>query len=292
MGYEVYIDILILQNLAMNFFLIYLLKRLCKIDTKAYKMILASFIGALYVFVIFFDNMHIFYTLVFKVLVSIIMVYIAFTPRSIRVYIKYVFVFYTEAFLLGGGIIGLFFMVYGDINSLDGAFMLNSISPLFIIVGSFVTTLFIKIGFDVFESYFKEKDMEVELEIFINGKSCKVNGFIDTGNYLVDSKGSKVVVSNYMALKDILPIKEGMDINYEEVLKLFENEDLKSRLRLIPYSAIGTSSGSLTGIKTDMIVAKSKNKVKVNQGVTVAFHNKSFLGEGNFDALAFPEILI
>lgn len=292
MSYEVYIDVLILQNFAMNFFLIYLLKRLCKIDTKVYKMILASFIGALYVFVIFFDSLHILYTLGFKVLVSIIMIYIAYTPKSKKTCIKYVFVFYTMTFLLGGGIIALFFMVFGDVNSLNGAFMLSMISPTFIIIGSFITTIFVKIGFDVFETYFKEKDMTVDLEIFINGKSCNISGFIDTGNHLIDSNGHKVIVSNYQALKDILPFYEVEDISYSSLLNLFKEDDLKSRLRIIPYSAIGTSKGSLAGIKTDIIVAKSKNKTKVSKDITIAFHNKSFLGEGNFDALAFPEILI
>ncbi|MEG0127786.1 sigma-E processing peptidase SpoIIGA [Clostridium sp.] len=292
MGYEVYIDVLILQNLAMNFFLIYLLKRLCKIDTKAYKMLIASFIGALYVFVIFFDQLHILYTLAFKVLVSILMIYIAFTPKTKKLFLKYVFVFYTIAFLLGGGIIGIFYMIFGDINSLDSGYMLSRMSPGFVIVGSIITTIFVKIGFDVFETYYKENYMAVELEVFINGKSCIIKGFIDTGNYLVDQSGSKVIVSDFNALKEILPIKEEGDLAYSEISKIFEEEGLKSRLRLIPYSAIGTSGGSLTGVKTDMIVAKGKDKVKVNKGITIAFHNKAFLGEGNFDALAFPEILI
>lgn len=219
------------------------------------------------------------------------MLFIAFTPNNIKKFIKLICIFYTETFLLGGGIIGLFYLIYGDINTLDSAFLLSKISSKFIIIGSIFTTLFVKIGFDVFESYFKEKDITVELEIYINGKSCTIKGFIDTGNYLKDPlNGSKVIVSYLNALKDILPVDKLNNINnYTSDIK---EDSIFSRIRIIPYKAVGVENGTLTGIKTDMIIARSKNNVKVNKDITVALHNKSFLGDSSYEAIAYPEILI
>ncbi|KMT21414.1 sigma-E processing peptidase SpoIIGA [Clostridium cylindrosporum] len=291
MGESVYIDVLMFQNIAMNFFLLYLLSRLTNISSKWWKIILAALIGSLYVFVLFVPRLHIFYSLIFKIIVSFIMILVAFTPKGFKKFIRLTLVFYTEAFLLGGGIIGLFYLIYGDINTLDSAFLLSKISPGFIIVGSIITTIFVKIGFDVFESYSREEESKVELEVYIDGKSCILKGFIDTGNYLKDPlNGSKVVVSCLYALKDIIPI-EKIDISNFEINKEFRDCIAASRLRIIPYKAIGVDNGILTGIKTDMVIAKSKNKVKVNKGVTVALHNKSFLGDGAYDAIAYPEIL-
>lgn len=287
----IYIDVLILQNMAMNFFLLYLLSRVSNNSSKWWKLILASFIGSIYVIVIFIPSLHILYSLIFKMIVSFIMVFVGFTPKNIKKFIKLVLIFYTEAFLLGGGIIGLFYLVYGDIHALDSAFLLSKISGEFIIVGSFITTLFVKIGFDVFESYYKDQDLKVELDIYINGKSCTLKGFVDTGNYLRDPvSGEKVVVSYLNALKDIIPVDKlysGEIENNEEL----DNDDIISRVRIIPYKAIGVENGILKGIKTDMVIARNKNKVKVNKDITIALHDKSFLGEENFDAIAYPEII-
>ncbi|MEG0641994.1 MAG: sigma-E processing peptidase SpoIIGA [Clostridium sp.] len=292
MGGSIYIDVLIFQNLAMNFFLLYLLSRLSRAKCKPIKMIIAAFVGSLYVFVLIFPQLHIFYSLVFKVLVSFVMILIAFSPKEIKKFIKLILMFYTEAFLLGGGIIGFFYLIYGDINMIESAFILNNISAGFIIVACLITTIFVKIGFDVFESYYKEEESKVELEIYINGKSCTLKGFIDTGNFLVDKQGSKVIISNYNAIKDIIPIKASIDdLSYENIVDLFAQNDMTSRLRIISYTAIGVENGTLTGIKTDMVIAKSKKKIKVNKGVTVALYNKYFLGEGIYEAIAYPEIL-
>lgn len=288
MGKVIYVDILIVQNIAMNFFLLYLLSRITNNITKWWKILLAAFIGSLYVFVLLFPSLHIFYSLIFKVLVSFLMVYIAFTPKGIKKFIKLTLVFYTEAFLLGGGIIGLFYLIYGDINTLDSAFLLSKISPKFIVISSIITTAFVKIGFDIFDSYFLEEDCKVELEIYINGKSCIVNGFIDTGNHLKDpSNGSKVIVSYLNVLSSILPVDKLVEINNKSL-----EDDILSRIRMIPYKAVGVDNGMLTGVKTDIIIAKNKNKVKVNKGITIALHNKPFLGDSNYEAIAYPEILV
>lgn len=291
MGESIYIDVLIFQNIAMNFFLLYLLSRVTNNTSKFWKIFLAAFVGSLYVFVLLIPSLHIFYSFIFKVVVSLIMLLIAFTPRNIKKFIKLTCVFYTEAFLLGGGIIGFFYLIYGDINTLDSAFLLSKISSRFIIIGSIFTTLFVKIGFDVFESYFKEKDLTVELEIYIDGKSCTIKGFIDTGNYLKDPlNGSKVIVSYLNALKDIIPVDKLKDIN--SYCSSPKEDSIFSRIRIIPYKAVGVENGTLTGVKTDMIIARSKNNVKVNKDITVALHSSSFLGDSSYEAIAYPEILI
>lgn len=288
----IYIDVLIVQNLAMNFFLLYFLSRVSNNITKWWKIFIAAFVGSLYVLVLLLPNLHMFYSFIFKVLVSFIMIFLAFTPKELKKFIKLTLIFYTEAFMLGGGIIGLFYLIYGDINSLDSAFLLSKISPEFIVISSIVTTLFVKVGFDVFDSYFLEEDCKVELEVYIEGKSCIINGFIDTGNHLKDpSNGSKVVVSYLNVLKDIIPIEKlrNFDINNSDNNL---DDSILSRVKMIPYKAVGVEYGMLTGIKTDIIIAKNKNKVKVNKGVTIALHNKPFLGDSNYDAIVYPEIIV
>lgn len=281
---EVYIDILILENIFMNFFLLYLLSKISKNPTNNIKIFIASFIGSMYIIVVFIPSLHIFYSLIFKVIVSVLMVYIAFIPKDIKKLLRLILIFYTEAFILGGGIIGFFYLVYGDINSIDSVFLLSKISTKFIIISSFIAILFIKIGFDIFESYYSEKQCEVNLEIYLNGKSCNIKGFIDTGNQLRDPlDGSKVIVSNINALSNLINIKDN-NIN-----SLKENTSFK--IRTIPYKAIGTENGVLIGFKSDIVIAKNKNKTKINKNITIALNNKSFLGDSSYDAIVYPEIL-
>lgn len=296
MGDILYIDIVFIENLFMNYFLLYLLKRLVRSKAPSWRLFLSSFIGALYVLIILMPNMEIYLNLSMKILVSLLMIVIAFLPYTFREVIKLVLLFYLETFLIGGSIMAIFFLTHGDLNNINGVILLNRISQIYLIIGSLLGIIFAKIAFDYIDSYFFDNNFIVDLEIFLDKKHQNIKALIDTGNNLKDPlSGDPVIVVYYKALKNLLPNDLYYNLNqsksYDDFVKYILNSQFKNRIRVIPYNAIGISNGLITGIKIDKLIVKKEGHLKVLEDVIMTFYHLPLSQEGLFDALAFPEII-
>lgn len=296
MGDILYIDIVFIENLFMNYFLLYLLKRLVRSKAPIWRLLLSAFIGALYVLVILMPSMEVYLNLSMKILVSLLMIVIAFLPYTFREVIKLVLLFYLETFLIGGSIMAIFYLTHGDLNNINGVILLNRMSQIYLIIGSLLGIIFSKIAFDYIDSYFFENNFIVDLEIFLDKKHQNIKALIDTGNNLKDPlSGDPVIVVYYKALKDLLPNDLYQNLNlsksYEDFVKCILNSKYKNRIRVIPYNAIGISNGLITGIKIDKLIVKKEGHLKVLEDVIMTFYHLPLSQEGIFDALAFPEII-
>jgi stage II sporulation protein GA (sporulation sigma-E factor processing peptidase) len=296
MGDILYIDIVFIENLFMNYFLLYLLKRLVRSKAPIWRLFLSAFIGALYVLVILMPSMEIYLNLSMKILVSLLMIVIAFLPYTFREVIKLVLLFYLETFLIGGSIMAIFYLTHGDLNNINGVILLNRMSQIYLIIGSLLGIIFSKIAFDYIDSYFFDNNFIVDLEIFLDKKHQNIKALIDTGNNLKDPlSGDPVIVVYYKALKDLLPNDLYQNLNlsksYEDFVKCILNSKYKNRIRVIPYNAIGISNGLITGIKIDKLIVKKEGHLKVLEDVIMTFYHLPLSQEGIFDALAFPEII-
>lgn len=296
MGDILYIDIVFIENLFMNYFLLYLLKRLVRSKAPIWRLLLSAFIGALYVLVILMPSMEVYLNLSMKILVSLLMIVIAFLPYTFREVIKLVLLFYLETFLIGGSIMAIFYLTHGDLNNINGVILLNRMSQIYLIIGSLLGIIFSKIAFDYIDSYFFENNFIVDLEIFLDKKHQNIKALIDTGNNLKDPiSGDPVIVVYYKALKDLLPndLYQNLNISksYEDFVKCILNSKYKNRIRVIPYNAIGISNGLITGIKIDKLIVKKEGHLKVLEDIIMTFYHLPLSQEGIFDALAFPEII-
>jgi stage II sporulation protein GA (sporulation sigma-E factor processing peptidase) len=296
MTYVVWVDVLVLENFFMNLFLLYLLDRLTGSRQIWWKLGLASLAGALYVVVVFFPDLHIFYSFLMKLLVSMVMIAIAFTPYSFRRFLKLILLFYLETFIIGGCIIAVFYILNGDINAAYGSLLINSISSSYLIIGSIISIIFVKLGFDYFENYYKTENNKIKLDVYMNKRKCSITALVDTGNALKDPiTNIPVIIAYVKAIADIFPdnVKKNIieEENYESVIKDIINSSLKTRIRIIPYKTIGNDDGILYGIVVDMIVTRAKPNSMILKNPVLALYNKPISSENDYQALAYPEIL-
>lgn len=296
MTYVVFVDVLVFENFFMNLFLLYLLDRITNSRQIWWKLGLASLIGALYVVVVFFPELHILYSFLMKLMVSMVMIAVAFTPYSFRQFLKLLLLFYLETFIIGGCIIALFYIMNGDINAAFGSLLLNNISSSYLIFGSIVSIIFVKLGFDYFENYYKTEDNKIKLDVYLNKKRCSITALVDTGNTLKDPiTNIPVIIAYVKAVADIFPdeVKKNIieEANYESVIKDIVNSSLKTRIRIIPYKTIGNDDGMLYGIVVDMIVTRVKSDNTILKNPVLALYNRPVSAENDYQALAYPEIL-
>src|SRR5690554_1839055 len=106
---DIYVDILLAENILMNYLILWLTSAAVKADTSRIKRLAAATVGALYALLIFFPGYRVLYSMAMKVLLSFLIIIIAFTPQRFGEFAKQLAVFYLVSFILGGAVLGLFY---------------------------------------------------------------------------------------------------------------------------------------------------------------------------------------
>ena len=98
----IYLDIIFLENLFMNFIILYASEIILKTEIKIVRTFISSAIGSIYTVVMYTLNMKIYSNILIKIILSITMVYIVFNPTKLKSFFKELMVFYLTSFTFGG----------------------------------------------------------------------------------------------------------------------------------------------------------------------------------------------
>lgn len=83
-GLYIYAEYLLLENMVINYILLYLTGKFTKTEANNIRLLLASFIGAIYALVIFFPSLMFMTKFIIKLSVSILIIIVAFNPMKIK----------------------------------------------------------------------------------------------------------------------------------------------------------------------------------------------------------------
>ena len=216
-----------------DFILVLSINYLLKRNSKLYKLLLSSVFGSLSTFLLFFriDSLFLFFI---KIILSIIMVLIAFGYNNLRYTLKNLYYLYFISILLGG------FLYFLDTNIYSkhvGVLFINSNYSYNFIIMIIITPLIVIL-------YIKNKKEEYKYEeyynvqITLNNKKMILNGFLDTGNKLRSFSNYPIILIN----EKLIDIKD-YNIIY------------------IPYNTVN-SNGLLKCIKQKNIIIDNK---KINK---------------------------
>jgi len=291
---DIYADILLMENIVMNYLILWLTSTTLKVHAGRIKMLAASVVGALYALLIFFPGYKFLYTTVMKVLLSLLIIVIAFTPIRFREFLKQLSVFYLISFILGGAVFGLFYFTNAGTVTAGGVFLIKGI-PLSVLVGAgLVTIIIIRLCLVPLYSCLEKRSLYRSFVISVGDRSAEAVGLLDTGNELFDPiTNYPVIVVQYSAVKELLheSIREIFEQNREEDLENiydgFKEANWVYRLRLIPFSSLGKEKGMLLGFKADRVTIG--NRCLGN--VIVAVYSKPLSESGEYAALLNPELI-
>ena len=107
----IYIDIIFLENLFMNYIIIYATGIIVKAPIKIIRTFLASGIGGVYAILSYMSMLEICSNLFLKIALSVVMVYIAFNPKNKKIFFKQLMIFYLTSFTFGGVTFALLYFV-------------------------------------------------------------------------------------------------------------------------------------------------------------------------------------
>lgn len=293
----IYIDVVLIENLIMNYIILFATAIILKLKIKHIRLILASLIGAVYSILSYMSLLEIYSSIILKIILSIIIVYVAFYPPKVNQLWKDLLIFYLTSFVFGGAAFSLIYIIKPqEILMKNGLFL--GIYPLkTIILGAILAFIIIITAFKIVKSKISKKDMICEIEIKLNEQEIKTKAMIDTGNLLKDPlTNTPVIVIEHTLLYDCMP-KEILN-NLEQILggeleKIPEEIRNKyiSKLKLIPFSSLGKQNGMLLGIKSEYVNIIQKDKISKKENVIIGIYNKSLTKKGEYRALIGIELI-
>lgn len=254
----VYIDIILLENLCMNFIILFSVSYILKIKAKLLRMFISSFIGGIYAIFTYMNINSIYSNFFMKIMLSFIMVFVAFNSKNLKQFIKQVVLFYLVSFAFGGCAFFLLYFVKPQEIFMKNGVLIGMYPLKIVIFGGIVGAILLKFSFKFAKSRVWKKDIFCDIEINFKEKNIKLKALIDTGNMLKDPISLKpVVVVQKDSLYGIIP-KEILD-NLEKIIggdkddtsfRQINNKYI-SKFRIIPFTSIGKQNGLLLGFKVD-----------------------------------------
>ena len=290
---KVYLDIILLENIIMNYIILFATGIICKTEIKQIRIISSGILGSIYAVMSYITNFKFYSSIFVKILLSIAMVYFAFNSENLKTLFKEIIIFYLTSFLFGGCAFSLLYFVHPEkILFRDGK--LVGTYPLKIaFLGAILGFIIINIAFKIIKKKINPRDMICDIEIIYNNKSCKIKSIIDTGNMLKDPiTKDPVIIVEANELVSIIP-KNVLDniqkIIYGDYDKL--NEKYISKFRVIPFTSIGKQNGLLLGIKVDKVIIKYDGKRIENKNIIVGIYDKVLSKNKEYSALVGLDLL-
>lgn len=179
----VYIDLVCIINFIYDFLILLTVSFTLKRNRKIYYYILSSLIGVLSIFLLFLKINNIILFLL-KILISIIMVIVAFGYKSIKYTISNIIYFYMTSIILAG----FLYLIKGNSSN----FNLNYI--MLLIIGPIILFIYYKSNKklkNTYSDYYK-------IKIVFDNIEYNLVSFYDNGNNLKDpiSRKSIIIVGN------------------------------------------------------------------------------------------------
>lgn len=272
----VYIDIVLIENIFMNYIILFATASINKVELKLIRIFIASLIGGIYAVVSYISDLDIYRTLILKLLLSITMVYIALTPKTIKKCLKQLLIFYLTSFTFGGTAFALLYFIKPSEILIRNGIYIGSYPLKIAILGGIVGFVIVVVAFKIAKGKMTSKNMYCKTKIQIGGKQIQSISMIDSGNLLREPiSGNPVVVVETSILQDIIPnqILE----NTEEIIEGRTNQvpkEYANKLRIIPFTSLGTPNGMLLGLKADKITINHDDEEIENKDIIIGLYNK------------------
>lgn len=287
-----YVDIIFLENIVMNSIILFATAVILKTQIKIWRILISSIIGSIYAIVIYVSKIELYSNVFLKLILSVVIVYIAFKPPSIKSLFKHIVIFYLTSFTFGGVAFALLYFVSPqDILFQDGVFI-GTYPIKMILAGGIIGFIIITVAFKNIKGRLNHKDMYCNLKVCFGNKQATVTAIVDTGNFLRDPISKlPVVVIESAKLDGVFPSSILNSIN--NIIKGQEVElgEYSSKIRMIPFKSLGRENGLLLGIKVDEIEVEYQDIQYKHKDVIVGIYNGNLSRNGKYAGLVGVDVI-
>ena len=291
MRQTVYLDILILLNSIINFYILFITGAMSRSRIIRPRLLIGGLVGGLLSATVLLPEMNEVLSLLFKALTSAGIVYISFEPLGKSVFFRRYAYFMAVNFIFAGAVLFCCFAFDTPLVYYNNSHFYFDIGAPFLIVIATLTYILITITVKRSEQPVHIQDY-YDLEIYKSGEKVQCTAFADTGNSLKDVfTGDPIVVVDYSAVDKLLP---GTFRSYfvsgdvaDDIDSVAASEGAEE-IRLVPFSSVG-GAGFLKAFRCDEIRIVGDTKVySLSRGYIAVYNGE--LSSGNYSAIINPEI--
>jgi len=249
----IYVDLVFLINFIMDFYIISGVKFLLKLDTKIFRILLGSLIGSFSLIFLFFSLSTTLLNLL-KIFISILMVLVTFGKYK---FFNRLFYLYIISIFLGGSLYLINDSLGYEVSS--GVFINNGYSInliILLIISPIIIFLYVK----EFLKLKKKINTTYNVLIKFKNKEIKLEGFLDTGNKLIDP---------YFKRPIILLNKKYIDLRGKKII-------------YVPFESLN-NNGLLKCVIPEYILVSNKKIKNVIIGISENLKYDCILNERIFD---------
>lgn len=293
----IYADLVFLLNGLIDFLLLWLTSGIRKQRIALWRLFMASGIGGLYSMLYLWPQWAWAYMFPIKIVVSLIMVRIAFGKQQLLQFLRNLGVFYLSCFIAGGTMIAIHYGLSGDTQVAGGVLFSDAkgwgspISWGLIVIGFPIVWMYTRFSLRSIEEQQRMENYMTFIRIRFGEKSREVAGLIDTGNRLRDPlTRSPVILVEWSTLCSLVPdslMHLVEEKNWNEQLSQLSLEWM-TRVRLIPYRAAGVDGEMMLAIKPDEVeILEGKHWHKVDK-VLIGIDVGQLSADGTYQAIIHP----
>jgi stage II sporulation protein GA (sporulation sigma-E factor processing peptidase) len=299
----IYLDIIFLYNFLIDWILLWSVAYLVKIRPKWYRLTLGAFFGATYTLFIFLPPLSGFYTFSSKICLAFLMVFAVFGYHRLRVFLIRLLLFYLVSFVLGGGLLGISYLLQSENEIFSGIVLTHSGG-----MGTQVTWVFIAIAFPCIwylsgkgvqqlRQVEKKHSLYGEVRAAIGESEINCKGLLDTGNQLYEPiTRVPVVIMEVDLFRGVLPevlyqtIKDKKDLSTDLAFMEMDERWLQ-RVRVIPYRSVSRGMDLLLAFRPDIVEIRMPEGIYQTKRVLIGLNCMPLSSDGSYKAIIHPNLV-
>lgn len=289
-----YIDIIFFENILLNYIILMATAIISKSKINSGRILLASAIGGVYSILNYFVKINFFINTLIKIVISILLILIAFDSNKIKKLIKQLIFFYLVSFTFGGATFMLLFFISPQNIIMKENHLIGTYPLKVTIYGGILGFIMIVTVSKIIKDRMSKKAMICDLEIFYKGKVRKIKTMIDTGNLLKEPITKKdVIIVEKSSLKGIL--EDDVLENLENIIKgkwldSSSEKVIDYKFKVIPFMSLGNENGLLIGFKPDYVKIYDEED-EVRDDIIVAIYDGKLSKNNLYNSLIGLDVL-
>jgi stage II sporulation protein GA (sporulation sigma-E factor processing peptidase) len=284
---------ILLINCIMNSVILVLTAYAAGITFQWKRLLFAALMGGIYVLIGILPEMAMLFTIPGKLLISVLLILLAFGCRSLKTTLILVGTFFIVSFILGGAVLG--WINFIQKSPLDG--FGHNLSWDNLALGSIIglTLILLLVRQMLGKMYHRQTLYKVKIEY--DGRITEIVGMLDTGNGLYSLLGHRpVVLVTCQASFSLLSSEAVEFLNKNSSNTWVSNIDQcqdtawLSRVEIIPYQSVG-SRNMLLGFRPDSITLITEYGPVHTTNVLLGIYDGLLAGGSGCQALLHPALI-
>lgn len=302
----IYLDIILLLNIAIDTLLLWFTAYFRKERVVWWRIIAASALGSAYLLFFLSPTLEPYNHWLVKLLMSLVMLLVAFGYRRLQALFYNLCIFYFIAFVFGGGVFALSYLFSPGSTVVQGVLHVQAdqmgvaTGPTITFLGSAFLVVYVlsRRSYQAIQEPRKLEQFLVEVSLTIAGASIICKGLVDTGNQLHEPiTRVPVMIAEHKLFAHVLPAGVIEFVSEENKLEKVDHlmesisPEWQGRLRLIPYRSVSRGMDFLVACKPDKVGIISLGKRYQTEKVLIGLNPIPLSADGKYQAIVHPALL-